>query len=311
MSPVTFSAARHAASELTRGWFDVSIPRQHRLANIERPSIWRFEFREDPERHFVIVERTVKAAPVFYAELAARVQRSDRKDAFVFVHGYNVGFDDAVYRTAQIAYDLGFGGAPILFSWPSNGFALEYVADVNNSDWSVGHLKAFLAEVGANSGATSVYLIAHSMGNRVLTGALERLAADTASAPLPRFTHLVLTAPDIDADIFRQLATTIQKTATHVTLYASSNDRALQLSKRINGYPRAGDSGAGIVVVPGIDTIDVSSVDTDFLGHSYYGDNRSVLSDLFNLIRTGASPEGRFGLREAWRGSARYWIFAP
>lgn len=310
-SPVMFSGARHGASELTRGSFDVSIPRQHRLANIERPSIWRLEFREDPSRHFVIVERTVKPSDVFYRELAARVQRSDRKDAFVFVHGYNVGFDDAVYRTAQMAYDLGFGGAPILFSWPSNGSTLEYTGDINNSEWSIGHLKTFLAEVAANSGATSVHLIAHSMGNRVLTGALERLAADPAFAASPRFTHLVLTAPDIDADIFRQLAATIRKTASRVTLYASSNDRALQVSKRLNGYPRAGDAGAGIVVVPGVDTIDVSSVDTDFLGHSYYGDNRSVLSDLFNLIRRGVPPEQRFGLREAVQGSAKYWIFSP
>jgi len=65
------------------------------------------------------------------------------------------------------------------------------------------------------------------------------------------------------------------------------------------------------VILPGIDTIDVSNVDTDLLGHSYYGDNRSVLSDLFNLIRLGAPPELRFGLRPEMHGSARYWIFAP
>jgi esterase/lipase superfamily enzyme len=198
----------------------------------------------------VIVDRSVKPAPVFYKELAAYVQRSDRRDAFVFIHGYNVGFEDAIYRTAQMAYDLGFGGAPILFSWPSNGAVLEYTADVNNSDWSIDHLKTFLSEVAANSGATSVHLIGHSMGNRVLTGALERLAAEPVFAQVPRFTHLVLTAPDIDSGIFRQLATTIQKTAARVTLYASSNDRALQVSKRINGYPRAGESGASIVVLP-------------------------------------------------------------
>jgi len=209
-----------------------------------------------------------------------------------------------------MAYDLGFGGAPILVSWPSNGSVLQYAGDSNNAEWSIGHLKTFLAEIATQSGATNIHLIAHSMGNRVLIGALERLAANPAFAMAPKFTHVVLTAPDIDADLFRQLAATIQKTAARVTLYASSNDRALQISKKINGYPRAGDAGPSIVVLPGLDTIDASSVDTDFLGHSYYGDNRSILSDLFNLIRTGSPPESRFGLR-AGVGPEKYWIFAP
>ena len=39
----------------------------------------------------------------------------------VFVHGFNVNFEDAVYRTAQITYDLQFDGAPFLFSWPTSG----------------------------------------------------------------------------------------------------------------------------------------------------------------------------------------------
>jgi hypothetical protein len=46
----------------------------------------------------------------FYGLLAADVDRSRRHEAFVFIHGFNVAFDDAIYRTAQIAYDLGFDG---------------------------------------------------------------------------------------------------------------------------------------------------------------------------------------------------------
>ena len=51
--------------------------------------------------------------------LREEVRDSRRKEAFVFIHGYNVAFDDAIYRTAQIAYDLSFDGPPILYSWPS------------------------------------------------------------------------------------------------------------------------------------------------------------------------------------------------
>ena len=308
-TPVVFGATRHPAGDLTLGTFDVSIPRTHRVGYVERPSVWRLEFREERDRHFLIVERTIKAQPVFYAEPAQRVQRSDAKEAMVFVHGYNVGFDDAVYRTAQLSYDLGFGGAPILYSWPSNGSVLDYSGDVNNSEWSMDHLRFFLGELVARSGAQSVYLVAHSMGNRVLVGALARLAADSQFAALPRFTHLVLTAPDIDVGVFRQLAAAFTVTARRTTLYVSANDKALQLSKKINGYPRAGDAGPGVVVLSGIDTIDVSDVDSDLVGHSYYGDNRSVLSDMFNLLR--GQPPPRFGLKEMIIGAVKYWKFVP
>ena len=47
------------------------------------------------------------------------------KQVFVFVHGFNVSFENALRRTAQIAYDLNFDGAPFLFSWPSGDGMLE------------------------------------------------------------------------------------------------------------------------------------------------------------------------------------------
>ena len=122
--------------------------------------------------------------------------------------------------------------------------------------------------------------------------------------------ELVLTAPDIDAETFvREIAPAILPTAKRVTLYASSNDRALAFSKTVHGYRRAGDSGEDITVIDGMETIDVSDVDTDFIGHFYYGDNRSVLSDMFNLVR--GQPVPRFGLRPKLRGTQKYWKFAP
>ena len=47
----------------------------------------------------------------------------------MLVHGYNNGFDDALYRTAQVAYDLKFDGAPFLYSWPSGSGITSYPYD--------------------------------------------------------------------------------------------------------------------------------------------------------------------------------------
>jgi hypothetical protein len=63
---------------------------------------------------------------LFFKDLSASVSASPAKEAFVFVHGYNESFEDAAIRTAQLAYDFGFKGAPIFYSWPSEGRLLGY-----------------------------------------------------------------------------------------------------------------------------------------------------------------------------------------
>lgn len=295
--------------ELELGSCEVSIPKDHRVGSLESPSVLRLEFREDPERHIVLMEVHPRTADEFYADLRSCVGRSGRKEAFVFIHGYNVGFETAARRTAQIAYDLKFDGAPIFYSWPSREGLLAYTVDETNVAWTVPHLKEFLLGVARQSEAKSVHLIAHSMGNRALTSALRELSLEM-KADCPRFHEVVLTAPDVDADVFRRdLAPAIVNTADRVTLYASSNDEALIASKAVHGYRRAGDSGDKVVVVPGVDTVDVSEVDTSFIGHSYYGSNSTVLADLFELMHGSKPPDQRKWLRSMELGALKYWKF--
>jgi len=206
--------------------------------------------------------------------------------------------------------DLKFDGAPILYSWPSQGELVEYTIDETNVAWTQPHFKAFLLAVARQSGATSIHLIAHSMGNRALTSALEDLA-DEMRDSTHLFRQVVLAAPDIDADTFRQeIAPAIVKTADRVTLYASSLDEALALSKRVHGYPRAGESGEQLVVVPGVDTIDVSAVDTGLIGHDYYTDSSGVVADLVDVIQGALPPQKRPWLLPKQQADAlTYWIF--
>jgi esterase/lipase superfamily enzyme len=117
-----------------------------------------------------------------------------------------------------------------------------------------------------------------------------------------------LAAPDIDTEVFMSLAEEMRQAGQRVTLYASARDRALRLSKRFNGYPRAGDVAGRIAVVEGIDTVDASAVDTSLMGHSYYGASRTVLSDIFYLLR-GLKVSSRVGIRLSQDGT--YWLFQP
>jgi esterase/lipase superfamily enzyme len=93
------------------------------------------------------------------------------------------------------------------------------------------------------------------MGNRALTRAVASLLTDKPIIR-SRLKEVILAAPDIDAEVFkRDIVPALTKTDSPVTLYASSEDLALAASKKVHGYPRAGDSGQGLVVVPGIETI--------------------------------------------------------
>ena len=244
----------------------------------------------------------------FFADMKTRVNGSRRKEAFVFIHGYNVTFEAAARRTAQLAHDLNFDGAPIFYSWPSQGGLLRYTVDETNAAWTIPNLKQFLLAVAQRSGAESVHLIAHSMGNRPLTASLQSLANEFPDGR-HLFREVILTAPDIDAEVFRRdIAPAIVRTADRVTLYASSNDKALQVSKQFHGYPRAGESGENLVIVPGVDTVDVSAIDSSLIGHSYYGSNGTVVADMIDLLVRRRRPtldrgSNRHGWVEANTGS--------
>jgi esterase/lipase superfamily enzyme len=304
-----YGSDRSPDESIHLGTLDVSIPRDHRMGAIERPSIWKLEFREDPAKHVVLLSVSPQPEADFYRDLSAKVASSPEKDAFVFIHGFDNTFEQAAWRTAQLSYDLGFKGAPILYTWPSKGELADYPADEATVEWSTPHLQKFLEAVASQSHATTIHLIAHSMGNRAMTGALKGIAQSHQGMP-PMFKEVFLAAPDIDVGVFRQLAAVFPLAATHVTLYASSHDEALAASRHIHEDERAGDSSP-ICVVPNIDTIDATQVSTDLIGHSYFGDNRSILSDIVNVMGKGLPPGQRFGMHVIEEQQLKYWIFQP
>jgi esterase/lipase superfamily enzyme len=291
------------------GLCDVSIPRDHRIGELESPSILRLQLRQDPEKHVVILKATTVERDDFFKQLSQRVNSSADGSAFLFVHGYNVTFEDAARRTAQMSYDLAFPGAPVFYSWPSQGKTSAYTVDEQNVEWAQANMLAFLEDFFQRSGAKNIYLIAHSMGNRALTRATIAFLNKHPDARR-RLKEVILTAPDIDADVFkRDIAPALTATGRPVTLYASSDDAALLASKKVHGYARAGDLSRVLIVVPGMETVDATSLDTGFVGHSYFADNRSVLGDIFQIIKEGKKADERFGLKGVDIPGGRYWQF--
>ncbi len=263
-----------------RGVAQVSIPRSHERGELETPSWLRFEFRPDPEKHVVLADVEALAGDAWTADLRATLSRSTDRHLLVFVHGYNVDFSEAVRRTAQLSVDIPVDGAAVAWSWASSGTLAGYGRDEEQVLATIPHLSAFLDDLARDPGAERIHVLAHSMGNRAVTGALLTLAQQASP---PKLSTVLLAAPDIDAEVFRsQIAPAIVPLAERTALYASSGDRALDASQALaGGRPRAGDvPPEGPVVVPGIETLDASAIDTDFLGHSYVAQAAVLLDDV-------------------------------
>jgi esterase/lipase superfamily enzyme len=292
------------------GVCSVTIPDIHEEGDLEGPSLLRLEIKVDPEKHIVLRSVQPLAHEAFFVNLEGELAEKGR-NVLVFIHGYNVSFEDAARRTAQMAADLKFPGAAAFYSWPSQAHWYKYRLDEKNVELSIEPLKAFLLEVAVRSNATTINLVAHSMGNRALTGALKEIDASARGNDI-LFNQVVLAAPDIDADIFKQqIAPAIVTKAHRITLYASSKDLALYASRQFNsGDSRAGDVGDDLVVVPGIETIDASAGDCSLLGHCYYGDSVSVLRDIERLLKDQPAQARPF-LHPIPHNGMTYWLFEP
>jgi esterase/lipase superfamily enzyme len=298
-----YGAERGRRLELGRAL--VTVPAAHRIPSIERPFAVRvpylqlvlYEQGADPRRHFTIKDLQVLSRPEFLAlaRERARAGRAFKDHALVFVHGFNTAFDQALYRTAQLAYDLQFDGVAFLYSWPSVGGVAGYIRDRESATQAEPYLKQFLTLVAEETGASSVSVIAHSMGNLPLLNVLRDLGP--ALPPGVRLSEVILAAPDVDRDVFVNLAAAIRGSGRGLTLYCSANDRAMTAARSFaGGVPRAGDVPAdGPVIVPGVDTIDVTETGTDLLAlnHSLYAERSALLNDIGLLLQTGERPPER------------------
>ncbi len=312
------------ARRLELGQALVTVPKSHQIPTIERPWAikvpyidWTlYQETEDPKRHFTIQAINVLPKEQALALIRQRLAGSNtfKDQALVFIHGYNNQFDDALFRTAQISYDLKFDGPAFLYSWPSGSGITGYSYDRESSAQAEQYLNRFLTMVLTETGAKNVNIIAHSMGNQPLLQVLRDLKR-TNPAISSTINQIILAAPDVDRDTFEYVASQIKDVGRGITMYASSNDVALGVSRRYaGGVPRAGDVAAdGPTIVAGIDTIDISSLSSDYLAlnHSTYASKTALLQDIEMIIKTGTRPpERRMSAMQPVTGTrGAYWRY--
>lgn len=288
-----------SAEGLSFGRCQVFIPLSHKPGSVGTPW-WRRLIRMESDDSLSLKGATPLSEPIFWDRLAETLARdwpSGERNCFVLIHGFNVSFAEAAIRAAQLGYDLKVPGEMAFFSWPSLGGVLDYSADEATITASVGPLAEFLEGLATRSGAERVHLFVHSMGNRGLLAALERLAA--RQRPPLKLGQVFFCAPDEDVRTFADKTRLFPQVCENRTLLVSPDDRAVAVSRWKHQHDRAG------LVPPvrcytGIETLAVTGFGLLDLGHGYFAAARPVIADLSEAIitrrraaeRAAPRPEG-------------------
>ena len=222
----------------------------------------------------------VRAERFFWdlAELLANLRSQLRKDVRLHVLTHSMGNRMTLRALNALAATLGPTGLPVA---PPVAPELSQFTRRQRADHPAG--------TGAG--------VLNPLPHRFRTSETHELAEITTRFPLwgtwaehrlstPALTNLILAAPDIDVQEFDVLAGNIRHVAEEITLYTSDTDFTLDASRKVHGGAfRAGDSRAQVSAV-GLQTVRVSGVSAaDPLGHSYYGSNAAVLTQLARLLR--------------------------
>ena len=251
----------------------VSVPPGHEAGSIERPNLGS----PDKLRHFVLSGRRPLEEEAFRNEIASHISGriGSNRDVLLFVHGFNTNFDEARFRLAQIVVDGGFNGIPVLFSWPSKGSLFAYGSDRESAMASRDALQHVLEVLAAEPDVGKVHVLAHSMGAWL---AMEALRAEAIAGHPDLDGHLgdiMLAAPDIDLEVFRQQMARLGSFA-HVSIFAANNDRALNLSGMLADRPRVGaldpanPADRQAIKDLGVQVVDLSRESIGLIGHATY-----------------------------------------
>ena len=267
---------------------------------------------EDPE-YFAQREA---AKEVFREAIVEWLDKTPRKEVFIFVHGFHNSFDDAAFTMAELWHFLGRYGVPIVYTWPAGHPGLfGYTYDRESSEFTVFHLKQTLKFIASFPEVEKINVIAHSRGTDVAVTALRELSiAERAAGKDPeielKMHNFVLAAPDLDAQVAGQriIGDFLASAAHRFTVYTSPKDGAIGWSRKLFDSPagRIGNmeidnmtpetktsmekGNANLAIVNFVPTSDNQITGKDGFGHSYFRNAPTVSSDLIIMLRDDADP---------------------
>jgi len=270
-------------------------------------------------------ERSAKPGREFADAIDRRLRDSGGKDVFIYVHGYKVEFENPLLVATELWHFLGYNGAFIAYSWPSTRKTLAYWSDLDDAINSARRLRALILHIAESTNAERIHVVGYSAGTRLVA----RMLADLGlygyfldGEELHRRVKLgnvILVGSDIDRSVLMgYLLDGALRVPSAVTIYESSDDSALGLSKRVFQRNRVGQVVAGELDKPGVRDfferhpelriIDVTDAEagTAGSGHGYFRESPWVSSDLLMTLLYDRAPADRGLVRKP---NSPIWTF--
>jgi esterase/lipase superfamily enzyme len=292
-------------ASLKFGSFDAEIKPSLGLGMLINPTEW-FQNKEINLKSVRSLDQSG-----FVEQLRERVEYSPYRALLVVVHGFREAYPSALRKTAFVGHVLDINAPVLVFDWPGDqGSSLSGYRRANEVAQASGtELARLLGLVIREVQPGRLWLIANSMGAQVVADAFHVLyrEADLADAQT-EIEDVVLTAPDVGRDEFdQQFKQEINALARHLTVYVSSNDRALLASRIINRGPRRGESTlspdqldeavrvAGLIEPDNdvITLVDVTPVNRTRNFHNFSLETPEFFDDLFLRLVNTNTPRNR------------------
>lgn len=305
------------------GSFDTEIEPTLGLGMLIDPTEW-FQNKEIKLRNVQALDRAV-----FVEQVQKFVQGSPRRSLLVVVHGFREAFPSALRKTAFLGHVLDIDTPVLLFDWPGNqGSSLRgYRRARQVAKASGAELARTLELIIREIQPARLWLIANSMGAQVVVDAFSQLyrEADLADAQT-EIENVVLTAPDVDHEEFNnRFKQEINALTGNLTVYVSSNDRALLISRIINRGLRLGEStlrpenpaqteeaaALARLVEPNserIALVDVTPVNRTRNFHNFSLETPEFFDDLYLRLTNERMPQTRELYRIQAPSGAVYWV---
>ncbi len=188
-----------------------------------------------------------RPAERFAGLINEKLAKSERKEIFIYVHGFRVIFENPLLIATELWHFLGYDGVFIAYAWPSTPRGLAYVSDIETAAYSSNTLRILLEYLAAETDAERINIVGYSAGTRVVIDTLFQLALEhhgqnkAAIQEALRIGKVILVGSDYDLNLFGlHLESGLLNVPEKLTIYMSETDSALRASRFIFRRQRLG-----------------------------------------------------------------------
>ena len=286
---------------------------EHRAFGLDMTKVEQVGQVELTPHSLMVVDGQLRRTPEAQAQLdgekakfidlvKTRLEGCAQKDVYLYVHGFNNSFYDAVARSAILWHSIGRQGVFLAYTWPAGyGGPFGYFYDRESGEFTIFHLREMIKVLVETPGLERLHIIAHSRGTDVATTALRELnialrAQGKNVQQSLKLETLMLAAPDLDLEVFSQRfwLENLGAAARRTVVYFSSEDDAIGLSNWLFGsktrigtlskIPFSPQQVKLIEQMPQIQLVECQ-VNGFASSHAYVFGNPAAMSDVVAVLR--------------------------